>query len=251
MAADRPDVFFREREFRGSRFRCLLATHQSNSGMAAFLNSLVSRFASVDENVRHMPAGFAQPNEAMLSDSANGFLSANNCADITRWWLVSSDHARTPNWDLVSTCMIDGRPGLILVEAKAHEDELKADDACGAGEKNRPQIEAAIRDASQQLGLGWNLSTHSHYQLSNRFAWAWKLASLRIPVVLVYLGFLNANEMSKPFRNHESWESCLRRYSEKTLPQGIWNSSALRVNDTPLIPLIRSADVNVAIQQFS
>lgn len=31
--------------------------------------------------------------------------------------------------------------------------------------------------------------------MSNRFAWAWKLATMEVPVVLVYLGFLNATEM--------------------------------------------------------
>ena len=28
--------------------------------------------------------------------------------------------------------------------------------------------------------------------MSNRFAWAWKLADLGVPVVLVYLGFFRA-----------------------------------------------------------
>ena len=39
--------------------------------------------------------------------------------------------------------------------------------------------------------------------MSNRFAWAWKLASSSVPVVLIYLGFLRADEMrdkGKPFR---------------------------------------------------
>ncbi len=64
--------------------------------------------------------------------------------------------------------------------------------------RNHAQIGRAISEAS--LGLkdtmdGWNLSRDSHYQLANRFAWAWKLASMGVPVVLVYLGFLGAAEM--------------------------------------------------------
>ena len=35
----------------------------------------------------------------------------------------------------------------------------------------------------------------NHYSLCNRVAWAWKLAQLGVPVVWVYLGFLNATEM--------------------------------------------------------
>jgi hypothetical protein len=42
---------------------------------------------------------------------------------------------------------------------------------------------------------GWTLSRDSHYQLTNRFAWAWKLASMGVPVVLGYLGFQGAAEM--------------------------------------------------------
>jgi hypothetical protein len=67
------------------------------------------------------------------------------------------------------------------------------------GLRNHDKIGSAIRQANTNLNLispGWNLSGDLHYQLSNRFAWSWKLASLGIPVVLVYLGFLNANDMS-------------------------------------------------------
>jgi crotonobetainyl-CoA:carnitine CoA-transferase CaiB-like acyl-CoA transferase len=32
---------------------------------------------------------------------------------------------------------------------------------------------------------GWSLSVDSHYQICNRFAWAWKIASLGVPVVLI------------------------------------------------------------------
>jgi hypothetical protein len=87
----------------------------------------------------------------------------------------------------------------------------------------------------------------SHYQLSNRFAWAWKVATLGVPVVLAYLGFLNAKEMGQPFTSHEAWERCLLAYADGTVPRTVWNSGSIQVNDTPLVPLIRSVDVNVAI----
>lgn len=99
--------------------------------------------------------------------------------------------------------------------------------------------------ASQKLGKE-RLSIDSHYQLSNRFAWAWKVASLGVPVVLVPLGFLNADEMVQPLTSHEAWECCPLAYAEGTVPRSAWNSGQIQVNDTPVIPLIRSADVNVA-----
>ena len=52
-----------------------------------------------------------------------------------------------------------------------------------------------------------------HYQLSNRFAWLWKLASLGIPVVLLYLGFLNAQDMTDDgplFRSEEEWTRAMK-----------------------------------------
>jgi hypothetical protein len=82
------------------------------------------------------------------------------------------------------------------------------------------------------------------YQLSNRFAWASKMASLGVPVVLVYLGFLGAIEMPRPFRDHAVWESCLREYANGCVPKDAWNSK-LMVGAMPLLPLIRSAGVNV------
>ena len=66
---------------------------------------------------------------------------------------------------------------------------------------NHNQIGDAIQQANhglEPLLPGWDLSRDSHYQLSNRFAWSWKIASMGVPVVLVYLGFLNADEMDAP-----------------------------------------------------
>ena len=40
------------------------------------------------------------------------------------WWLEVVRGANTPNWDVASMCLIEGREGLLLVEAKAHLSEL-------------------------------------------------------------------------------------------------------------------------------
>ena len=124
-----------------------------------------------------------------------------------------------------STCTIDGRAGLLLVEAKAHHAELKEDGKTTAATQsvhstdNHKQIATALSQASAQLNQtieGWNLNCDSHYQLANRFTWAWKLASMDIPVVLVYLGFLRATEMndlSAPFIDCEDWTSSILKHS--------------------------------------
>lgn len=240
-------IRFEPREFRGSRFRCLLATHQSKPRVIAFLNSLVHPLASVTEQDSFVPDGFRNPEETRLG-ATRGFLSDEQRRILTEWWLAKPEKANAPNWDIVSTCCVDGRRGLLLVEAKAHAGELKPNDCCGARDKdNREKIRAAILDANQKLGQGWRLSIDSHYQVSNRFAWACKVASLGVPAVLAYLGFINAQDMPEPFASHDDWERCLLAYTDGVVPRTVWNSTQISFSGTPMIPLIRSADVNIAI----
>jgi hypothetical protein len=247
MGEMRDEICFEKRDFKGSRFRCLLATHQPKQRIVAFLNSLVQPLATIGEEDRYMPEGFCKPDEGRLGETG-GFLTDEQREVVTAWWLAVPQKANTPNWDIISTCTIGGRKGLVLIEAKAHAGELNPNDCCGAkNEQNRQRIAVAIGDVSRRMGEGWRLSIDSHYQLSNRFAWSWKIASLGVPVVLVYLGFLNAHEMSQPFTSHEAWGSCLLAYAEGTVPRSVWSSDPMNVNGTPLIPLIRSADVNVNI----
>jgi hypothetical protein len=199
-----------------------------------------------------MPEGFCKPDEAKLGETRR-FLTDEEREVVTVWWLAARQNANTPNWDIVSTCTIDRRKGLVLVEAKAHAGELKPNDCCGArNEQNRDRITAAISEADNGLkgvGWAWSLSSARCYQLSNRFAWAWKVASLGVPVILVYLGFLNAQEMGQPFMSHEAWERCLLTYTDGCVPRQAWLSDPIQVpspgGSTLLTPLIRSADVSI------
>src|SRR5207342_2320611 len=101
---------------------------------------------------------------------------------LTTWWLKVPQHANTPNWDLVSTCRMDGRRGLVLVEAKAHAGEMHNSGKPHGHPENDDAIAAAIAEANSALGpaTGWNLSHETNYQLCNRVAWAWKVASLGV-----------------------------------------------------------------------
>jgi hypothetical protein len=246
IAEERDKICREERDFKGSRFRCLLATQQPKPRVVAFLNSLVQPLAKVGEEDWYMPEGFCKPDEARLGKT-NGFLTDEQREIVTNWWLAVRRNANTPNWDIVSTCTVGGRRGIVLVEAKGHAAELNPNDCCRVrNEQNRQRIATAIGQANHGLGEGWELSMDSRYQLSNRFAWAWRVASLGVPVALVYLGFLNADEMGQPFTGHGAWERCLLAYADGTVPRRVWTSGPIGVNGTPLIPLIRSADVNVA-----
>ncbi len=160
----------------------------------------------------------------------------------------------TPNWDIASTCAVRGEPGLLVVEAKAHADELDLEGkrldrtASSNSQENHKQIGWAIVEASDGLasatGKPWGLSRDHHYQLSNRFAWSWKLASLGIPVVLVYLGFLKAQDMADEgplFRSKAEWIRVLKDHSRAAVDETWWGEW-LDIAGVPLIPLIRGID---------
>jgi hypothetical protein len=249
MTTDERKVTFREREFKGSRLRCLLLTCDAPERVAAFLKSLVFPHAQVTVGDHWAPRGLLEPDEAKLGEMPD-FVPDQERAVLTSWWLKVPGRANTPNWDLVSTCRIAGRKGLVLVEAKAHEGEL-ADDKSSATSPNREQIEKALVGATaawNALESGFLLSVDSHYQLSNRLAFSWKLATMGIPVVLVYLGFLGAREMDDGKRlllkDHAQWRRCVMAQSIGTAPNAVWDRT-FDVGGTPLTVLIRSAIVRI------
>lgn len=240
-----------DRDFKGSRLRCLLATHRARAKVARFLGDTSGPVAELDESDCWLPRGFLHPEEATLTET-EGLLEEEHRKELRTWWLAEPDGAKTPSWDIASTCRIDGRPGLLLVEAKAHVSELQRDqgDCCKAkNPKNIQRIEQALAEAQagwNKLVPGFCLSATRHYQMSNRFAFAWKLASMQVPVILAYLGFLNAEEMKG--KNllccHCRWEQCVVEHSDGIVPSEVWGRK-FSVSNTPLIVLIRSANVQI------
>jgi hypothetical protein len=195
-----------------------------------------------------MPRGFLEPEEAKLGE-APIFLTEDQHRMITGWWLAVKRGANTPNWDVVSTCKIEGQPGLILIEAKAYDKELKQNDKCNASNAdNLEQIGKAIREANAGLNTilpGWRLAQDSYYQICNRFAWSWKIATLGVPVILVYLGFLNAEEMAdqgEPLHSTDEWGDVIRSHAHGIVPDHAWNTR-LEINGTPMCTLIRAVDL--------
>jgi hypothetical protein len=241
-----------KRQQRGSRARCILLTNGSDEEVACRLSGLAKPFATIDaDRDRWMPRGFADPAEAKLGEALS-LLSSERCEAITCWWLAVREHANTPNWDIAATATIDGTKGLLLVEAKAHTAEIKADGKANKGRtENHRRIGAACLEASTELNSilpGWSLSLERNYQLCNRFAWAWKLASLGVPVVLVYLGFLRAQEMRDqglPLADGDQWEHLVREHSKGVVPPKIWDEPIL-VGGVPLHAKIHSMEMPLA-----
>lgn len=138
----------------------------------------------------------------------------------------------------------------MLVEAKAHGNELSAAGKSLPGSdngwKNHGRIASAIPEANAGLrratGGEWSLSRDERYHLSNRFAWAWKLAAHGVPVVLVYLGFLDAEDMIADgplFGTHDDWVDAVRGHAGVAVDESCWEKR-LDVAGVPLFPVIRS-----------
>lgn len=113
------------RVYRGSRKHILDWTDLKEEAFLSSLNDLLRPTgAVVGLSDCWMPRGYDRPKEAKLHASYAAFLSKALRRQLSDWWLVHKRGANVPNWDLVATCSIGGRRGLVLVEAKAHENEL-------------------------------------------------------------------------------------------------------------------------------
>jgi hypothetical protein len=167
------------------------------------------------------------------------------------WWVKGQ--GTRPTWDLLCQVSVSERPGLLLTEAKAHEGELDwpgkrlSPSAKVASKINHAQIAGCIREANDVLNKlcdgVFNLDLGSHYQLANRVAYAWKLADLGLPVVLLYLGFLCDTYFSDDyFHNSEHWQRVMGGYLQGVVSQQ-FPERVHKVNGGSLQLLIRSMPV--------
>jgi hypothetical protein len=114
-------------EFKGSKRRSLARTEGPPEIVAA-LSKIARPFASVgSSDLIYLPKGSGHPKQAKLGEVRN-LLGDTHREALTAWWLAVREHdgrkANTPNWDIASHCDIEGRRGLMLIEANAHSNEL-------------------------------------------------------------------------------------------------------------------------------
>ncbi len=183
---------------------------------------------SIPDNAARRPGGRHDHRESTLVGRNDSFLSRDQQQAVTRWWLVHPARM-IPNWDLVVSAVdASGAKVLILVEAKAHATEL---DEAGKLPSIRPtpeeqkrtddnhdRIAAAIAEANAALATvvpGISISRDKSYQFANRVAFAWKLASLGVPVALIYLGFVGDTAIARPgdcLRASADWQAAFARH---------------------------------------
>lgn len=219
--------------YRGSRKHVLDWVEQPR-----FLPELLALARPVDCRVTAesywAPLGYRHPDEARLEAFGPRTMPSHGAWPLVRsWWLKHDRGANTPNWDLALTCQVEGRPGLILVEAKANVPELseaaKRQDPkpSEASRANHDHIATAIDEARGHLSTRYpDISIHRdrHYQLSNRIAFAWRLASLGIPTVLIYLGFvgdMGIRDVGERFHDEQHWHTVFETHLKAVCPTAI------------------------------
>ena len=200
----------------------------------------------VPQSGRRMPTGWDDPDEARFGKHSEGLIDRALDQQLMDWWLVKSEGANVPNWDLACQALYHGnRRALVLAEAKAYVREF-TESARGHGsgnEQNATRIAAAIEEAASDLSRhapGVRISSNAWYQFSNRIAWAWKLASLGVPTVLVYLGFTSDEGIAPDLlKNDDHWRDVVISSTEHIFPPSLWERP-LDVQGTPLWFLLRS-----------
>jgi hypothetical protein len=203
-----------------------------------------------------MPKGAAGRREARLERlKAEWQLGSHVVSELQKWWLVHPRGANTPNWDIAAACDTSAGPGLVLVEAKAHRREFNwagkplSKEASGRSRENHERIGHAIEEACagwQELDPRVSISRDSHYQLANRLAFAWKLATLRIPTILVFLGFVGDGgivDAGEPFEGISDWECAFADYIATVFPTDLLGKR-LYLDATPLCVLSRTREVS-------
>ena len=117
---------------------------------------------TVGLRVRRRPLdaeGFDRVEEAQLH-YAPRLLPPQDCEALSdRWLAEQSNGSQTPNWDIASTCTVGGYRDLLLVEAKAQDQELKIEDRIGGSRANIERIAKCIEEANCRLAPLTSAST--------------------------------------------------------------------------------------------
>lgn len=145
-----------------------------------------------------------------------------------KWWIPFKGNR--PTWDLLCHIKIEKKPGLLIVEAKAHHGEMiEKNSKSAVDEKNERSVandlsirlrlaEASIHLNRLEIGE-FKLSADHDYQLSNRLAYLQKLASDGVPTVLMYLGWIESPDwVNDPFTNTSDWNDAVMKHFERVGP---------------------------------
>ncbi|WP_437193283.1 hypothetical protein [Planctomicrobium sp. SH527] len=167
-----------------------------------------------------------------------------------KWWIPFKGNR--PTWDLICHLEVEGKPGLLLVEAKAHLDEMSEKNCKSPVDKknersiaNDLSIRLRLAETSlalSSLGAGFfHLSADHDYQLSNRLAYLHKLACDGVPVVLMYLGWEGSSDWTiDPFPDGAAWREAVKGHFERIGPWQFVETQHRLESGVPYQMIVRS-----------
>ncbi len=207
----------------------------------SFIKDLNEMIKSTDAKVTAKDAKLPTYNykvfrEKSLTDFLKLHYSEELATKYLLWWFKKiSFNQKTYFWDLISTCEINGKKGILLVHSKSHTKDLVA---FGMGrlhnvyhpdEANETDIsiDQALDEANKGINKqasGVEISTSKCYPLANRIANAWWLANNGIPTVLLFQGVLNGQgayyDFKTTFKSDKDWQD---QFNDKAKLIGVNN----------------------------
>jgi hypothetical protein len=92
--------------------------------------------------------------------------------------------------------------------------------------------------AARLKASGFHLMLGISSRTENRVAFAWKVASLGLPTVLMYLGLTGDKGISSdPMRDNDHWRETVLNNTREIFPPSLWERP-IQCNGTPLWLLI-------------
>jgi hypothetical protein len=181
-----------------------IGTKGSLAWMQALVNRYPDRLNTAVEAAMGADSGSIRWVSPLADDDCaeyrdQGFLDKLGIS-LSRYSLTDFWPSGGPQWDALATTPT----GVVLVEAKAHLNELGS--KCAAGSVSLARIQESIRLVQRGIGLVGDADwTTQYYQYANRLAHLYLLRELNgIETDLVLLCFLNDHEMRGP-QQKQQW----------------------------------------------
>ena len=130
------------------------------------------------------------------------------------WEQLWPQTGNVPNWDALARISKNGADEWLLVEAKAHLDEISS--ACGAkSKKSRAQIEGVFSVVKQSLGVPQDADwMQPYYQFCNRLAALYLMNLYKAPARLLFVYFTGdwvGQSSRKCPKTTDGWAQALAR----------------------------------------
>lgn len=129
----------------------------SSSDFVEETNKQIHPYATINTNNTWIHLGVDKPIEGQIYSFFKP-INFELAKQAKSWWIKYG--LQTPHWDLISTCTINGKQGILLVETKAHWSELEKEskgkpfnekEATENSKANHKIIKNAINEANTEI----------------------------------------------------------------------------------------------------